>query len=126
MKDNNVVLLRTGGKGDNTGGSGNTGGGNPPGGDTVEARVARLESDIEYIKRDVSELAHSAKVIQGDVSVLKTQSAVLLERTAHLEKNMVTQAQLATYAAVVLVTVVGGAWWVIQQYLAPLIAALPK
>lgn len=113
--------------GDN-GGPGNTGG-EPPGGDDVGIRVAKLESDVEYIKRDVSELAHAMKVVQGDLSVLKTQSAVLIERTEHVQNHMVTKGQLSTYALIGLFTVAGSAlgtaWWIVQQYLAPILAKLP-
>ncbi len=101
-------------------------GGNPPGGNGVEARVAKLESDVEYIKRDVSEIAHCIKVIQGDVNVMKTQSAVLLERTETIKSNMVTKGQLAMYASAALLAMLGGAWWIVQQYLAPILVELAK
>jgi len=108
-------------------GGGNTGG-RPPGGNGVEARVAKLESDIEYIKRDVADLVLTTKLIQGDVNVLKTQSAVLMERTAGIEKNMITKGQLAVYAFLALITVgagaIGGTIWIVQQYLAPILASL--
>lgn len=95
----------------------------------MEARVARLESDVEYIKRDVEEIKGAVKLTQGDVNVLKTQSAVLLERTANIEKGMaglVTKGQLAFYAATALIAIMGGAWWVVQQYLAPILAGMAK
>lgn len=41
-------------------GSGNGGGGN------MEARVAKLESDAEYIKRDIHEIKESLKDIRSD------------------------------------------------------------
>ncbi|WP_178084350.1 hypothetical protein [Pseudomonas sp. F(2018)] len=112
--------------GDNGGGGDHTGGHEPPGGNGVEARVAKLESDVEYIKRDVGEIAHSIKVIQGDVGVLKTQSAVLIERTDTIKSDMVTKAQLAMYAAGTLVAIVAGTWWIVQQYLAPILVGLSK
>lgn len=94
----------------------------------MEARVAKLESDIEYIKRDVADLVLTTKLIQGDVNVLKTQSAVLMERTAGIEKNMITKGQLAVYAFLALITVgagaIGGTIWIVQQYLAPILASL--
>lgn len=92
----------------------------------MEARVAKLESDVEYIKRDVGEITHLMKVIQGDVNVMKTQSAVLIERTDTIKANMVTKGQLSIYALLTVLAICGGAWWMVQQYLAPILAGLAK
>jgi len=111
---------------DNGSGGGHTGGHEPPGGSGVEARVAKLESDVEYIKRDISDISHLIKMIQGDVNVLKTQSAVLVERTEAIKSDMVTKGQLALYAAATLTAILGGVWWIVQQYLSPILAGLSK
>lgn len=53
------------------GDTGNSGNGNPPGGDGVEARVARLESDVEYIKRDIGEIKSEMRQIGSDIGAIK-------------------------------------------------------
>ncbi|WP_432777491.1 hypothetical protein O4O02_18505 [Pseudomonas fortuita] len=51
--DSNVVQMR---------GKGNTGGSRtPPGGGDMEARVAKLESHIEYIRRDLDVIAEDLR-----------------------------------------------------------------
>lgn len=45
------------------------GGGNGGGGNMLEARVAKLESDISYIRRDVDELRVDAKQISQNMSI---------------------------------------------------------
>ncbi|MEN3258506.1 hypothetical protein AAH678_06835 [Sodalis endosymbiont of Spalangia cameroni] len=47
--------------------SGNGGGGD----DMLGERVAKLESDVEYIKRDVSDLKTDVRQISNDVSAIK-------------------------------------------------------
>lgn len=49
------------GKRDNSGGRDNNGSGTPPGGSDVEARVAKLESHFEYIRRDLDDLRGDVK-----------------------------------------------------------------
>ena len=60
--------------------------GRPPGGggSDMEARVARLESDVEYIRRDVSELKIDVRDLKNDMIKVKIDVAVLTERVAHL------------------------------------------
>lgn len=54
--------------------TGNTGGSNPPGGDDVEARLAKLETHFEYVRRDLDELkvdvAEHRKETRSDFRVL--------------------------------------------------------
>ncbi|MNJ59909.1 hypothetical protein D3C77_556160 [compost metagenome] len=51
-----------------------TGGGNPPGGGDVEARVAKLETHVEYIRRDldviVEDLREHRKETRSDFRIL--------------------------------------------------------
>lgn len=91
----------------------------------MEARVARLESDVEYIKRDIGELKASVNTLSEGVGTLNTQMATLLERTESIKQSMVTKAQLAIYAVATLITIVGAGWWLVQQYLSPILMRLP-
>lgn len=85
----------------------------------METRVAKLEGHFEYMRRDISELKSDVKAISSDLVALKIQ-------VAHLDKHMVTKAQLASYALLTLLPVLGGGWWIVQQYLAPILKALPQ
>lgn len=49
-------------------GTGNDGG---DGGDGLEARVAKLESDVDFIKRDVTEIKSDIKDVKNDITDLK-------------------------------------------------------
>lgn len=59
-----------------TGGDGTSGG--------MEVRVARLESDVDYIKRDVGEIKLDLRGLKGDVTGLKVDVARLDERVKAL------------------------------------------
>ncbi|GAB80511.1 hypothetical protein [Shimwellia blattae] len=47
-------------------------GGNGGGGDDMQIRVARLESDVEYIKRDISEVKSDIKAIDSRLTKIET------------------------------------------------------
>lgn len=79
------------------GGSGGAGGG----GDMLEPRVARLESDVEYIKRDIGELKDTAKSIDAtmqDIRVslegLKTNQQTALDKLSKLDEKFATKVDL--------------------------------
>ena len=50
-------------------------GGNPPGGDDVEARVAKLETHVDYIRSDISDLKADMKELRADVTAIKHRLA---------------------------------------------------
>lgn len=79
------------------GGTGGTGGG----GDMLEPRVARLESDVEYIKRDIGEIKETAKSINvalQDIRVslegLKTNQQTALDKLSKLDEKFATKVDL--------------------------------
>ncbi|GLO03332.1 hypothetical protein PPUJ13061_32300 [Pseudomonas putida] len=120
--DSNVVHMR---------GKGNTDGSRtPPGGGDMEARVAKLESHIEYMRRDIAELKTDAKGIGSDVSELKISAKSAEITLGHVDSHMVTKGKLALWALIGLATVVGSAigvtWWLAQQYLGPILKSLPN
>ncbi len=96
----------------------------------MEARVARLESHIEYIRRDIADLKADSKTIGSDVSGLKVSAKSTEIKLEHVSSHMVTKGQLALWALVGLATVVGSAigatWWLAQQYLGPILKYLPS
>lgn len=112
-------------------GKGNTDGSRtPPGGGDMEARVAKLESHIEYMRRDIAELKTDAKGIGSDVSELKISAKSAEITLGHVDSHMVTKGKLALWALIGLATVVGSAigvtWWLAQQYLGPILKSLPN
>lgn len=100
-KPNKVVHLKM----PNGGGNDYTGGGTPPGGDNVDTRIINLERDLTDVK----------------VSLGKVET-----RLENIEKTMLTKGQTAIYTLLAGIAVFSGGWWIVQQYLAPLIAALPN
>jgi hypothetical protein len=85
--------------------SSDTGGTNPPGGDGMDGRIRDLERDMTDMK-----------VALGKVET----------RLENIELNMLTKGQMAIYTLVAGIAVFAAGWWVVQQYLAPLVANLPK
>ncbi len=92
----------------------------------MEARVAKLESHVEYIRSDVSTLKSDVKDIAGDIVQMKIGMVSQDSRLGNIERHMVTKGQLAIYALGTLLTICAGGWWIVQQYLAPILKALPK
>lgn len=90
---------------DKNGSGSDTGDGNPPGGDGLDTRIINLERDMTDVK----------------VSVGKVET-----RLETIQSTMVTKGQLAVYALLGLIAVGGGGWWIVQQYLAPILAAIGK
>ena len=90
----------------------------------MEARVAKLESHVEYMRRDISDLRSDVKAMAADVVALKVASSSAGTKLDHIDKHMVTKGQLSLYAFLTLLPVIGGGWWVVQQYLAPLLKAM--
>lgn len=103
--------------------------GNGGGGSELEARVAKLESHIEYMRRDIADLRADAKSIGSDVSGLKVSAKSAEITLGHVDGHMVTKGKLALWALIGLATVVGSAigvtWWLAQQYLGPILKSLP-
>ncbi|OUS52948.1 hypothetical protein BM607_003170 [Shewanella sp. SACH] len=71
----------------------------------MESRIIRLEDNVTDIK----------------VSVGKIET-----RLDHIEKNMFTKGMAAGYALVAIIAVFGAGWWIVQQYLSPILKALPR
>ncbi|WP_181063850.1 hypothetical protein [Stutzerimonas kunmingensis] len=87
------------------GNSSNGSGGVPPGGDGMDGRIRDLERDMTDMK-----------VALGKVET----------RLENISQNMLTKAQMAIYTLGVGIVVFSAGWWVVQQYLAPLVANLPR
>ncbi|WP_340617462.1 hypothetical protein [Xenorhabdus entomophaga] len=92
-------------KNDHTGGNG--------GGGDMEARVAKLESDIAYIKTTMNDMKSDLKTVTGDVSAMNTKIAVI-------ESNYATKADVTSSANKIILWVAGA---VIFSQLLP---AIPK
>lgn len=55
----------------------NGGPSDPPGGGEMEARVARLETHVEYIRRDLDDMKADVKEIHSDLTSIKRRMAYL-------------------------------------------------
>ncbi|PHM23694.1 hypothetical protein [Xenorhabdus ehlersii] len=101
-KEDSLPRIETG---DHTGGNG--------GGGDMEARVAKLESDIAHIKTTMNDMKSDLKTVTGDVSAMKTKIAVI-------ESNYATKADVTSSANKIIFWVAGA---VIFSQLLP---AIPK
>lgn len=99
------------------------GDGNGGGGDMLEPRIARLESDVSYIRRDIDEL-------KGDVKSVSQSMIIVLERLETIKESMnkkpstdtvdkkISEAKLAVLLGVPAIIAVGtGIYKIIQHYL---------
>ncbi|NMX62311.1 hypothetical protein HBO05_11625 [Pseudomonas sp. WS 5079] len=81
------------------------------------------------MRRDISDLKTDVKAIANDVVDLKIFAKTADLKLDTIDKNMVTKGKIAFWALVGMATVVGSAvgaaWWLAQQYLGPLLKALP-
>jgi hypothetical protein len=85
---------------------GGSGGGT---GDGMEARVAKLESDVEYIKRDVAEIKGDVCSVREASVKIDREVGVLIERVSHLpKKGFIVTVVLTTLAVIAALVVFQG------------------
>lgn len=73
-------------------------------------QLERLESQFDHLSNSVTEI----KVTLGKIDT----------RLEGIEKNVVTKGQAATWALIAGIAIFGAGWWIVQQYLAPIVAKL--
>ncbi|KJZ11112.1 hypothetical protein TW86_13445 [Halomonas sp. S2151] len=61
--------------------------------------------------------------LESQVSDLRVDVAQVKEKVANIERSMLTKGRAAVIALGVVVAIFGGGWWVVQQYLAPILTA---
>lgn len=81
-----------------------TGGNEPPSGDGMDQRILNLENNMTDVK----------------VAIGKVET-----RLDTIERTMLTRGQAAVYSLVSVLAMLGAGWWVVQQYLAPILAGIP-
>ena len=70
--------------------------------DGKEPRVAVLENNVEYIKRDIGELKADMSGIRRDVESLKVSQGILTERVSHLpSKGFIFTVALGIVGAII-------------------------
>lgn len=93
-------------------------GGGPPQDGGVEARVAKLEVAVEYIQRDIAEMRSSTAKMADELAMAKADLAAIKVSLTHMPTTL--QMWMAVGAVTLLVG--GGLWWVVQQYLGPILS----
>ena len=91
----------------------------PPGGggtcDGMEARIASLETHLEYVRRDVGEIKADLAALKKDASETRLGVATLGERVAHLPgKGFIVGAVIAS------LTIIGGFVTIVPKFQAAL------
>lgn len=70
------------------------------------------------------------RALESGMTDAKVSLGKIETRLEHIEKNMVTKGQMAIWALLGLIafggSTAGGVWWIVQQYLSPILKALPK
>ncbi|PHM60616.1 hypothetical protein Xsto_03815 [Xenorhabdus stockiae] len=74
--------------------------GNGGGGGDMEARVAKLESDVEHIKATMSDMKSDLKTITSDVGIVKTDVALILQKMDNISSSVESKANTADVALV--------------------------
>lgn len=69
------------------------------------------------------DMAERLTNLESQVSQLRVDMAEVRTKVAHIEKSMLTKGMAAMCALGVVMTILGGGWWVVQQYLSPLLKA---
>ena len=64
--------------------------------------------------------------LERDMTEVKVSLAKVETRLGHIESNMLTKGYAAVLALGIGIVLFGAGWWVVQQYLAPLVINLPK
>lgn len=100
------------------GGGGVDNHGGPPDDGDMEARVAKLEVAVEYIQRDVAEMRLSSTQMAGDLSAVKADLAAVKVSLSHMPTTLSMWGAVGTVSLII----GGGLWWLVQQYLGPLLA----
>ena len=86
----------------------------------MEARVAKLEADVDHLKTDMADTRAQVRIIANKVGGIANKVDVMEERTRHVA----TKAWVLSGVVVVLVTIIGACGWAAQQYLGPILARL--
>ncbi len=68
------------------------GGGNGGGGSMLEARVAKLEADIEYIKRDIADIKIEQRTITANTSTSSSDIKVVLQKLVDIDTSLTSKA----------------------------------
>ena len=64
--------------------------------------------------------------LERDMTEVKVSLGKVETRLGHIDANMLTKGRAAVLALSAGIAVFAGGWWIVQQYLAPILANLPK
>lgn len=87
--------------------------------------VGTREEDPEMTKK-LERLEAQFDALNESVTSIRVSIGKIDTRLDGIERNLVSKGQAAVWALLAGMAVFGAGWWVVQQYLTPLIANLPK
>lgn len=87
--------------------------------------VGSREEDPDMTKK-LERLEAQFDALNESVTSIRVSIGKIDTRLDGIERNLVSKGQAAAWALVAGIAVFSAGWWVVQQYLTPLIANLPK
>ncbi|HGM6772790.1 TPA: hypothetical protein ACKQAW_003385 [Stenotrophomonas maltophilia] len=94
--------------------------GEPPHDGGMEARIAKLESSMEYVQRDMGEVRLALVKLADEVSQSRAELSAIRERLSHTP----TKLDMWKAVAAILLPIGAAVWWIVQQYLGPILARM--
>lgn len=84
----------------------------------MENRIAKLEVATEYIQRDAAALREGFGGVAESIAQSRERLVTIETRLEH----MPTKLEMWLGVGAILLTAGGGLWWLVQQYLGPMLA----
>lgn len=84
----------------------------------METRTAKLETATDYVQRSVAAVRDSVSKVETSLSDVRERIVKIETRIEH----MPTKLEMWAGVGAIIVAVGGALWWIVQQYLGPILA----
>lgn len=90
--------------------------------DDMKKVIQEQDEVDEEMSKQLDRLEYQFEKLNDSVTVIRVELGKIETRL----ESMVTRGQIGAWAAVVMAAIVGGGWWIVQTYLAPILTHIPK
>lgn len=90
--------------------------------DEIKRIIQGEEEVTPEMSKQLERLETQFDTLTASVTDIRVNIGKIDARLESIEKNAITRGQAAVFALLVGIGVFGGGWWIVQQYLAPLLA----